>query len=109
MGGKMIINNAFSTKMLTEGKTLCEFNIIDETEFRQALSNKDAHIVIGHPDTAEYFGCKMNRKTVYLQKGDILYTCELNNETGERLPSGTEFISQLGNGFYFRFFKIRVI
>jgi hypothetical protein len=81
---------------------------INEEDFKNAMKIAD-EIVIGHPDCAEYFGTLCNRKTIHLDDGDVLYVCELNNETGNRLPSGTEFIEQLGDGFYFRFLKIEVI
>lgn len=103
----IIVNNAFSTKMLTNDATT-HINIISEEDFRSAIPNAD-QIVIGHEDTADYFGVPMNRQTVHLQTGDILFVCEANSKTGGRLPSGTEFLSQMGDGFYFRFLKIEVI
>lgn len=106
-----IVNNAFSTKMLT-GDIGCEFltkiTIISEDEFKNAIK-KDAKIVIGHPDTAEYFGVEMNRETIHLNKNTTLYVCEANCKDGGRLPSGTEFLEQMGEGFYFRFLKIEIL
>lgn len=104
---KVIVNNAFSTKMIVDDAT-AHISIIDEVEFKSALKNAD-EIVIGHEDTADYFGVPLNRQTVHLQTGDVLFVCEANSKTGGRLPSGTEFLEQMGDGFYFRFLKIEVI
>ena len=106
-----IINNAFSTKMLI-GEIGSEFftkiTIISEDEFRDAIK-KDSKIVIGHQDTADYFGVKLNRETIHLDENTILYICEANCKDGGRLPSGTEFLEQMGEGFYFRFLKIEIL
>ena len=104
---KTIINNAFSTKMLIDDAT-AHISIISEEAFRLALKNAD-EIVIGHKDTADYFNVPMNRQTVHLETGDVLFVCEANSKTGGRLPSGTEFLEQMGDGYYFRFLKIEVI
>lgn len=104
---KTIVNNAFSTKMLQNDAT-AHISIIDEAEFKKAIQIAD-EIVIGHEDTADYFGVPLNRQTVHLQSGDVLFVCEANSKTGGRLPSGTEFLSQMGDGFYFRFLKIKII
>lgn len=103
----IVVNNAFSTKMLQKDANV-QISIVNEEDFRLALKNAD-EIVIGHEDTANYFGVPMNRQTVHLQTGDVLFVCEANSKTGGRLPSGTEFLSQMGDGFYFRFLKIEVI
>ena len=55
------------------------------------------------------FGVPLNRQTVHLQTGDVLFVCEANSKTGGRLPSGTEFLEQMGDGFYFRFLKIEIL
>ena len=104
---KVIVNNAFSTKMLKADTTI-DIKIINEEDFRLALKNAD-EIVIGHEDTANYFGVALNRQTIHLDKGDTLFVCEANSKDGGRLPSGTEFLSQMGDGFYFRFLKIEVL
>lgn len=105
-----IVNNAFSTKMLV-GDVGCEFltrfTIISEDEFRRAIE-ENAKIVIGHPDTADYFGVKMNRETIHLDGNTTLYVCEANCKDGGRLPSGTEFLEQMGKDFYFRFIKVEL-
>lgn len=103
----IVINNAFSTKMLKEDAT-AHISIINEKDFRSAIPTAD-QIVIGHQDTADYFGVPMNRQTVHLEAGDVLFVCEANSKDGGRLPSGTEFLKQMGDGFYFRFLKIEII
>ena len=105
-----IINNAFSTKMLLGNigdEFLTRFTIISEDEFRDAI-RKDSKIVIGHQDTADYFGVKMNRETIHLDGNTTLYVCEANCRDGGRLPSGTEFLEQMGKDFYFRFIKVEL-
>jgi len=103
----IIVNNAFSTKMLNNDANI-SFNIIHEEEFRQAIMVAD-EIVIGHQDTADYFGVELNRQTIQLNKGDVLFVCEANSSTGGRLPSGTEFLEQMGEGFYFRFLRVELL
>lgn len=103
---KVYVNNAFSLKMLQNfGSCMVECTEVDEAEFRSALKSAD-EVVVGHPDTAKYFGVPCNRKTVHLEQGDVLFVCEANSADGGRLPSGTEFLSQMGDGVYFRFLKV---
>lgn len=103
----IVVNNAFSTKMLRDDAT-AHISIIDEAKFKSALKNAD-EIVIGHQDTADYFGVALNRQTIHLNKGDVLFVCEANAQGGGRLPSGTEFLEQMGKDFYFRFLKIEIL
>lgn len=102
----IIVNNAFSTKMLTNDANV-KISIISEDEFKSAISIAD-EIVIGHQDTADYFNVPLNRQTIHLNDGDTLFVCEANSKTGGRLPSGTEFLEQMGDGFYFRFLKVEL-
>lgn len=104
---RTIVNNAFSTKMLQNGANV-QISIIDEVDFKNAIKTADK-IVIGHEDTADYFGVPMNRQTIHLNKGDVLFVCEANAQGGGRLPSGTEFLEQMGKDFYFRFLKIEIL
>lgn len=103
----IVVNNAFSTKMLQNDAT-AHISIIDEVDFKNAIKTADK-VVIGHEDTADYFGVALNRQTIHLNKGDTLFVCEANAKDGGRLPSGTEFLKQMGDGFYFRFLKIEII
>ena len=102
-----IVNNAFSTKMLVNNAT-AHISIISEEDFKNAIKTADK-VVIGHEDTADYFGVALNRQTIHLNKGDTLFVCEANAQGGGRLPSGTEFLSQMGKDFYFRFLKIEIL
>ena len=103
----IIVNNAFSTKMLMENSKI-NMEIITEEDFREAITIAD-EIIIGHEDTANYFGVPMNRQTIHLGSGDILFVCEANSENGGRLPSGTQFLEEMGEGFYFRFIRIEIV
>ena len=100
------VNNAFSTKMVDDDANV-DIKFISEDEFRSAIPLAD-EVVIGHEDTGNYFGVKLNRKTIKLNDDDVLYVCEANSKDGGRLPSGTEFLEQMGDGFYFRFIKITI-
>lgn len=107
---KELINNAFSTKMLQGeiGETFnLSFTLITEEEFREAIQRtENENIIIGHEDTAEYFNVPLNRQTIVLQDENTLYVCEANAHHGGRLPSGTEFLKQMGENFHFRYWKI---
>lgn len=103
----IVVNNAFSTKMLQKDANV-QISIVNEEDFKSAIPIAD-QIVIGHEDTADYFGVPMNRQTIHLNKGDVLFVCEANAQGGGRLPSGTEFLEQMGKDFYFRFLKIEIL
>lgn len=97
------VNNAWSSKMLQDDLAMAQFNIT-ESEFKEAI-NDGATVVIGHEDTAALFGVVSNRQTLILHPGDVVYVCELNNETGGRLPIGITELNQIPDGFWFRFLK----
>lgn len=101
------VNNAWSTKMLQRDLAVAQFTI-DEAEFRQAIDD-GAKVVIGHPDTAEMFGVKMNRQTLVLEPNDMIYVCELNaDKMAGRLPAGITQLAEIPEGFWFRFLKMIV-
>lgn len=103
------VNNAWSSKLLQDELATAQF-IIDEDEFREAISN-GAYCVIGHPDTAKMFGVESNRQTLTLHPGDVIYVCELNMgdvPPGTRLPEGITRVKDLPKGSYYRFLKIVV-
>lgn len=102
------VNNAWSSKMLQKDLGILQFNISEE-EFMREVHKPDVVSVIGHPDTAKLFNLPENRSTLILNEGDIVYVCELNNNTGTRLPVGITRIEDIPEGFYFRFLKIIVI
>lgn len=101
------VNNAFSQKMLQKNCASAQFEITEEA-FMNKAHQDDVQCVIGHPDTARMFGFEENRQTISLNNGDIVYVCELNNDTGTRLPVGITLIGELPDGFYFRFLEIRI-
>lgn len=104
----IFVNNAFSTKMLQNGDANVSISFISEKEFRDAIKVAD-EVVIGHQDTADYFNVPFNRKTITLSDGDVLFVAEANSKDGGRLPSGTEFLEQMGDGFFFRFMRIEIL
>lgn len=67
------VGNAFSPAMFKkeEGDILISIKTITEHQYRKAATH--AKSVIGHPELAEYFDLPLNRETVYLKRGDILY------------------------------------
>lgn len=66
------IGNAFSPAMIRESDdVLVSIRTITENQFRKVRNH--AKSVIGHPELAEYFDLPLNRETVRLKKGDMLY------------------------------------
>lgn len=63
------IGNAFSPNMVDEGTIKIEK--INKNEFIEA--SKDSKSVIGHPEISKLFNLELNRESIYLNKGDILY------------------------------------
>lgn len=101
------VNNAYSTKMLDNALFMQEE--IEFEEFNEACKDPNVINCIGHPDTAEMFGVEMTRKNIRLKDGDILFVCEMNNESRTRLPEGITRMSELPEGVWFRFLKITVL
>ena len=97
------VNNAWSSKMLQDYLAVAQINI-NEKEFKKAIDN-NATVVIGQEDTAALFGVKKNRQTLVLHPGDVVYVCELNNSTGDRLPIGITRLEEIPDGFWFRYLK----
>lgn len=102
--GRRFANNAWSSKMLQDDLAVAQFNITKE-EFMRESHKPNTLSVIGHPDTAKLFGLKENRKTLVLNPGDVVFICELNNNTGTRLPEGITRMEEIPDGFTFRFLK----
>ena len=67
------IGNAFSPAMFKEedGDILVSIKSITKHQFLKV--RKHAKSVIGHPELAEYFHLPLNRETVHLKRGDMLY------------------------------------
>ena len=101
------VNNSFSTKMIKEN-TNVRIDIITEEEFNAEVHKEDVKSVVGHEDTANLFNLKFNRETLVLKPNDVLFVCEMNNDTDTRLPIGVTEMKELSNGVFFRFLKITV-
>lgn len=102
------VNNAFSQKMLRDG-AIVKFDRISRVKFMQESHRKNVVSCIGHQDTAKMFNLKFNRTNIKLDKGDVLFVCELNSNVDGRLPEGICRINELPNGFKFKFWKITVL
>ena len=98
--GIVYIGNAFSTRMMS-GDGDVHIRTISEKEFKEV--KYVAHSIVGHPDTANVLGVEMNRESVTLKEGDVLYVAELKG--GHRLPEGA---TRLPTGFEFKYKKIWV-
>ena len=87
--------NAFSLQML-QGNATVKFTEVDKLP-------KGLTSAIGHQDTANVLGVKMNRVNVTLRKGDIAFVAQLQ---GGRLPEGS---TTLPEGYSFKFIKVEVL
>lgn len=94
------IGNAFSTKMLDAPQTV-KFEEVTANEFNKIKTT--ATSAVGHQDTANVLGVKMNRISLKLKKNDILYVVELQ---GGRLPEG---VTTLPDGFTFKYIKCEIL
>lgn len=88
--------NAFSLQMLEDLN--CKINIKEVKALPSGLTS-----AIGHQDTANVLGVEMNRVSISLKKGDILYVAQL---VGGRLPEGS---TTLPDGFTFKFVKVTIL
>src|SRR5690554_274312 len=92
---KIFLLNAFSLQML-EGDATVGFTEV--SELPEGLTS-----AIGHQDTANVLGVKMNRVNVTLKKSDVAFVAQLQ---GGRLPEGS---TTLPEGFSFKFIKVEVL
>jgi hypothetical protein len=92
---EMFLLNAFSLQML-EGDATVRFTEVDSLP--AGLTS-----AVGHQDTANVLGVKMNRVSVTLKKGDVVFVAQLQ---GGRLPEGS---TTLPDGFTFKFIKVEVL
>ena len=83
------IGNAFSTSMV--GEALIKINTITKDEFVKA--GETAHSIIGHPEIAKNFGLPLNRESVVLNKGDVLFvvTPARRPMENQNVQSGTKY------------------
>lgn len=102
------VNNAWSSKMLQDNLAIIQIEI-SQDEFMEETHKPHVISTIGHPDTAKLFNLEENRQTLVLKPNDIVFVCELNNNTNTRLPVGITQLEEIPDGFHFRFLKIKVI
>ena len=65
------IGNGFSMGMISDESVLISVDTISKKRFMNA--SRHAKSIIGHPEIAEVFGLPLNRESITLRKGDILY------------------------------------
>lgn len=94
------VGNAFSTKMLDAPQTV-KFEEVSVDEFDKIKPT--ATSAVGHQDTANVLGVKMNRISLKLKENDVLYIAELQ---GGRLPEG---VTTLPEGFAFKYIKCEIL
>lgn len=93
------LGNAFSLQMLQETPATLKVQEVSKEE----VFGSNFVSVVGHQDTANILGVKMNRVSVTLKKGDVLYVAQL---MGGRLPEGA---TQLPEGFEFKYLKVEIV
>ncbi len=85
------IANAFALGMLPDGHSI-SVRTMSLDDVRREIEGMEPYSIVGHQDTAAVFAgqlqrpVQLNRETVILQHGDILYVGQL---AGGRLPEGT--------------------
>ncbi len=94
MTKKMYLGNAFSLQMI---KTPANIQVTEVNELPNNLIS-----VVGHADTAKILGVEMNRVSITLNTGDIIYVAQL---IGGRLPEG---VTELPEGFKFKYMKVEI-
>lgn len=84
------IGNAFSVNMISEDM-LISVKTITKKQFLRAGTH--AKSIIGHPEIAEQFNLPLNRESITLKKGDMLYivTPAKRQKVGEVVESGTKY------------------
>lgn len=95
------ISNAFSLQMVDSGDYQLSVTELTEQEF--LAIKHDCYSIVGHQDIATVLGVAMNRVSVQLHRGDILYVAQL---TGGRLPEGS---TSLPDGFSLKYLKVEIL
>ena len=83
------IGNAFSPNMV--GNNMVKFELISKDEFIKA--GKSSISVAGHPEIAEKFNLELNRTSIKLGVGDVLYTVSpaTRPNEGKRVEDGDKY------------------
>ena len=96
-GVPVYLTNAFSLQMVADAMP-CSVKMEEVEALPEGLTS-----AIGHQDTANVLGVPMNRISIKLAKGDIVYIAQL---VGGRLPEGATTLPQ---GFAFKYIKATVM
>ena len=87
------IGNGFSAGMIKNdiGTVLISITPITKKQFVNA--GKHAKSIIGHPEIAKLFDLPLNRETVYLGRGDMLYIVqpERRQKENEVVENGAKY------------------
>ena len=100
------IGNAFSINMIPEDGLL-SVKTITKAQFIKAGNHSKS--IIGHPEIAKLFGLPLNRESITLKKGDMLYVVMPQNrqKVDEIVPSGTtyEFVPE-SEGYTYKVLQV---
>lgn len=94
------IANAFSLNMVP--REWLHAVRMEPCEAPDASQRAGMTSVVGHADTAAVLGVPLNRATVSLEVGDVVYVAQLR---GGRLPEGT---TSLPEGFGFDWIRVTI-
>ena len=75
------IGNAFSLGMTPYEEVNIRVETISKQEFCRA--GRTAYSVIGHPEIAEMFHLPLNRESVTLERGDVMYVVNPSRRPNE--------------------------
>ena len=92
------IGNAFSLQMVAK-ENLSKILL---RPVNKILDVQKMVSIVGHADLAKIIGVEMNRTSITLNPGDVLYVVQL---IGGRLPEGT---TALPKGFEFEWISVEV-
>lgn len=85
------VGNGFSMGMVPDEQVYIKVDTITKKQFMNASTH--AKSIIGHPEIAENFNLPLNRESITLQKGDILYIVSPTRrlKEGEIVENGTTY------------------
>ncbi len=101
------IGNGFSVAMI-DGDATITIKTITKTDFINA--GKTAKSIIGHPEIAQIFGLELNRESITLDVGDILYVVTPARRPAEHknVQNGAkyEFVPE-SEGYTYKMIEVR--